>query len=227
VAAGDAGDCISGGVVAPELADKCHQQLGGAINQSGVEFSLRSFRRGNVIGLGAGPLSAGGNPSDIVSSKNIGRYTSEPSSPALCRGRSVSVAPVRNVALPNSTKPASCDEARQGKPPGANGLPGGCDISEIAGHSRSIFGSRVSRRASRTYQKPGLATIAWRWPSHARMSRLSGRKPDQGNVFCPTRPDLACLPTLNLTIVATQRDRRTNAAIPGACDQPPEPLGPR
>jgi hypothetical protein len=56
--------------------------------------------------------------------KIIGRYTTEPTSPTSCRGHSVSVAPARNVASANSTKPASCGEGRGLKPPGATGLPG-------------------------------------------------------------------------------------------------------
>jgi len=115
VTARHAGDCINGGL-APELADKCHQQLGGVINQPGVEFSLRPFQRCMSSALApARQAHAAIHPISFLR-KTIGRYTSEPSSPALCRGRSVSVAPARNVASPNSTKPASCGEAQKGSP---------------------------------------------------------------------------------------------------------------
>jgi hypothetical protein len=68
MAAGHARNGI-GGSIAPELTDQVGQRFGGSIDQPAIEFSFGAFQRGYIIGFGACPPRAGGNPCDITSSE--------------------------------------------------------------------------------------------------------------------------------------------------------------
>jgi uncharacterized protein YjbI with pentapeptide repeats len=178
MAARDAGDRI-GSSIAAELTDKSSDQFGCTVDEPTVEFSLRAFQRRDVVSFGTGAPSACGDPCDFVAAENHRPIDERAQQPRLA---------LRALDLGSAgaeCRRAEFDEARQAwrgvkrEAPGRQGPPEGFDISDTAGGHRSIFGSRVSRRAREQYRKLGFGAMLrvrsgqQRSAKHARVRRMN------------------------------------------------------